>query len=147
MCSAPCFARLQITKLCVKLSEPCAPPTGKPVCKNDEYCCPDAKHCLKPTKTTCSADASCAGGQVCCPLTKVCVVADAQCTSPCSDQGAYCNPMVKTCMKPTNAGVICKKPTDCGAGEECDPIVFTCVKPMEPCMPPVGATTSVEVAA
>ena len=42
-------------------------------------------------------------------------------------------------MKPTKPGVICKKPTDCGPGEECDPIVYTCVKPMEPCMPPVKA--------
>ena len=46
----------------------------------------------------------------------------------------------KTCNKPTKPGVICKKPSDCGAGEECDPIVYTCVKPMEPCMPPVAAT-------
>ena len=27
-----------------------------PVCKSTEFCCPDAKHCLTPTKTSCAAD-------------------------------------------------------------------------------------------
>ena len=61
----------QITKLCVKMEEPCSPPTGKPVCKQFEYCCPDAKHCLTPTKKSCSAGESCSDGQTCCPITKV----------------------------------------------------------------------------
>merc|ERR1719199_638875 len=30
-------------------------------CSEDEYCCPDAKHCLTPTATSCKADAGACG--------------------------------------------------------------------------------------
>merc|ERR1711968_93813 len=61
---------------------PPPPPTGH--CSGNSYCCPDAKKCLIPTETSCkdSADA-CGKGEVCCPLTKICVVQGWQrkCTS------------------------------------------------------------------
>ena len=64
---------------------------GETVCKATEYCCPDAKHCLTPTMTSCAKDATaCTGGDVCCPITKICVSPGAPCTSPCADQGSYC---------------------------------------------------------
>ena len=34
-----------------------AQPGQGTVCKATEYCCPDAKHCLTPTKTSCASDA------------------------------------------------------------------------------------------
>ena len=62
-------------------------------CKTTEYCCPDAKHCLTPTKTSCLHDEdACASGDVCCPLTKICVTPGAACASSCADQGTYCCP-------------------------------------------------------
>ena len=60
-------------------------------CKSTEYCCPDAKHCLTPTKTSCAKDASvCSADQTCCPLTKLCVTVGAPCASPCKEGNTYC---------------------------------------------------------
>jgi hypothetical protein len=73
-----------VTKLCVKPGADCVAP---PVCKSSEYCCPDAKHCLEASTTSCAADAKACDGNkdfpVCCPLTKLCVKVGAECDSPC----------------------------------------------------------------
>merc|ERR1712178_77686 len=60
-----------VTKLCVKPGADCVAP---PVCKSSEYCCPDAKACLTPTKpgVFCTDASSCKSNEVCCPLTKLC---------------------------------------------------------------------------
>merc|ERR1719203_1173308 len=61
------------------LIPPTAPAPAPPpahVCKSTEYCCPDAKRCLTPTKTACepsNSNAECKDGDVCCPLAKICV--------------------------------------------------------------------------
>merc|ERR1712118_254160 len=57
-----------VTKLCVKPGADCVAP---PVCKSSEYCCPDAKHCLEASTTSCAADAKACDSNkdfpVCCP--------------------------------------------------------------------------------
>ena len=76
-------------EVCCPLTKICVEPSGvdcKSTCDNDdEYCCPDALHCLTPTnpgvfcdpsnKDSCPSD-----GQVCCPLTKICVNVRRPCT-------------------------------------------------------------------
>jgi hypothetical protein len=68
-------------EVCCPLTKICVKPSGVP-CKstcdnNEEYCCPDALHCLTPTNPGVFCDPndknSCNGGDVCCPLTKICV--------------------------------------------------------------------------
>merc|ERR1711981_17269 len=56
----------------------------KTVCKNTEYCCPDAKHCLTPTNpgTLCSGASDCKASEVCCPITHECVSVGEKCTPP-----------------------------------------------------------------
>merc|ERR1711904_249546 len=105
-----------------------APPAT--VCKETEYCCPDAKHCLTPTKTSCASDPNaCASGDVCCPLTKICVTPGAPCSSPCADQGSYCCPDAKHCLTPTKPGVFCDGDKSCNTanGEVCCPLTKLCV--------------------
>jgi hypothetical protein len=66
-----------LTKLCVKVSKPCDTP-----CKDQgTYCCPDALACLAPTNpgVFCTASGECKGGDLCCPLTKICVQPGASC--------------------------------------------------------------------
>jgi hypothetical protein len=66
-----------LTKLCVKAGNPCTTS-----CEDKgSYCCPDAKHCLTPTKpgVLCSKAAPCNSGEVCCPVTNICVKPGAQC--------------------------------------------------------------------
>jgi len=130
-----------ITKLCSKLQEPCKPPEGEAACQNFQYCSPGTNSCLAPSKQRCAKDA-CAHGQVCDPITKTCATQADACESPCHDPGAYCNPTILSCVKPTKPGVSCKLPTDCNPGEYCDPLVFTCVQAFEPCMPPVKNATA-----
>merc|ERR1711968_305373 len=68
-----------------------------------------------PTSTSCKDDATaCGDGEVCCPLTKICVKPGADCQTPCSDSGTYCCPDAKACLKPTNPGVFCTSAADCG---------------------------------
>lgn len=58
---------------------------GTPVCSSNEYCCPEAKKCLKPTnpQVSCASDATvCATGQACCPVTKVCTIPGTACVAP-----------------------------------------------------------------
>jgi hypothetical protein len=66
--------------------------TGSQVCTGGahEYCCPDAKHCLTATTTTCRESANCGSDETCCPLTKLCVKVGAPCAPPCKD--SYCCP-------------------------------------------------------
>jgi len=112
---------------------------GEKECKNTEYCCPDAKHCLTPTKVSCVDDANaCSDGQVCCPLTKICVVPGAVCTSPCS-MTEYCCPDALHCLTPTNPGKFCTgggTQGSCSSGEVCCPITFECVTVGAACTPP-----------
>lgn len=105
-------------------------------CADTEYCCPDAKHCLTPTQTSCKADASvCSSDEVCCPLTKLCVRVGQACESPCKDQGSYCCPDAKHCLTPTNPGVLCGDAKDCNDGEVCCPLTKECVKVGDACDP------------
>lgn len=107
------------------------------VCKSTEYCCPDAKHCLTPTLTSCAADASvCKDPQVCCPLTKVCVDVGAPCTTPCKDQGTYCCPDALHCLTPVNPGKFCADESNCNKDEVCCPLTKLCVSVGDACTPP-----------
>ena len=68
---------------CVAPGSPCITP-----CTDlGAFCCPDAKHCLKPVRpgkfcTGAGSQGSCASGQVCCPLTNECVVVGEPCVPP-----------------------------------------------------------------
>lgn len=107
------------------------------VCNATEYCCPDAKHCLTPTKVSCSADPNvCSKDQACCPITKLCVDVGAPCTSPCADQGSYCCPDALHCLTPTNPGTLCKDNKECGEGGVCCPVTHECVSVGAKCVPP-----------
>jgi len=57
-------------------------PPGKSVCDKEEFCCPDAKHCLKATKESCLSKKCKEASDVCCPLTKLCVKVKKACTPP-----------------------------------------------------------------
>ena len=110
-----------------------AAPPAAPVCETTEYCCPDAKACLTPTKTSCAADASaCAAGQVCCPLTKICVLPGVPCVPPpVCKTSEYCCPDAKHCLTPTAPGKFCTgggAQGSCAASEVCCPLTFLCVK-------------------
>ena len=108
-------------------------------CSATSYCCPDAKHCLTPTKVSCkgndgSADASvCSSDQTCCPLTLLCVDVGAPCTPVC--EGSYCCPDALKCLKPTNPGTLCASADDCEDGTVCCPLTHLCTKPLAPCTP------------
>jgi hypothetical protein len=105
------------------------------VCKKSEYCCPDAKHCLTPTATSCKADKNaCAAGDVCCPITEICVTPGAACVSPCADQGSYCCPDALACLTPVAPGIFCGK--GCGASQVCCPLTNMCVTAGAKCTPP-----------
>mmetsp|Transcript_24202 Transcript_24202/g.63195 ORF Transcript_24202/g.63195 Transcript_24202/m.63195 type:complete len:415 (-) Transcript_24202:150-1394(-) len=104
-------------------------------CKSTEYCCPDAQHCLTPTKTSCKDDPSVCGSNTCCPLTKLCVVVGNPCSTPCLDQGSYCCPDAKACLMPTNPGVFCNSTSPCASGQVCCPLTSICVKPGATCTP------------
>ena len=75
-------------EVCCPLTKICVKPSGvacKSTCdNNDEYCCPDALHCLTPTNPGVFCDPtnkdSCSNGDVCCPLTKLCVKVGRPCT-------------------------------------------------------------------
>lgn len=109
-------------------------------CEATEYCCPDAKACLTPTKTSCKADASvCGSDETCCPLTKLCVKVGKSCSSPCSGTDSYCCPDAKACLAPTNPGVLCSGAKDCAASEICCPLTNLCVSAGAKCDPGVPA--------
>ena len=153
-----------LTKLCVLVGAACTPPLpafmqARPsaalpapasaapaaamplsVCNATEYCCPDAKHCLTPTATSCAAGpegeaaAECAAGQVCCPLTKICVKPGAACQSPCAAK-EYCCPDARKCLTPTNPGTFCSAAKDCKKNELCCPLTNLCVSAGASCVP------------
>lgn len=114
---------------------------GADGCAKTEYCCPDAKHCLTPTETSCKDDANvCSSDETCCPLTKLCVKVGQTCESPCKDQDSYCCPDALACLTPTNPGVLCDSDSDaesCKEGEVCCPLTKICVKAGEKCDPGV----------
>jgi len=69
-----------ITKICVIPGNPCKSP-----CEDKgSYCCPDALHCLTPVNPGVFCDPkdsnSCADGEVCCPVTKLCVRIGEKCS-------------------------------------------------------------------
>jgi len=70
-----------VTKICVI---PGANACISPCKGNTTFCCPDAKACLAPTNpgTFCASVDDCKGGEVCCPLTKLCVKEEGACTPP-----------------------------------------------------------------
>ena len=109
-----------------------------------EYCCPDAKHCLRPVKgKMCGHQKPCGSGETCCPLTKLCVTVHAACTPPMNcPNTSYCCPDAHTCMKPTNPGNICKNKAECGHDEICCPTSHLCVKVGGRCTPPVEVKPS-----
>ena len=80
VCSAS-QACCPLTKLCVDVGAPCKSPCAD----QGTYCCPDALHCLAPAAPVplfCKAASDCATGDVCCPLTNICVSVGATCTPP-----------------------------------------------------------------
>ena len=110
-------------------------------CHSNEYCCPDAKHCLAPTVRTCreSAD-SCQKGETCCPLTKVCVFVGKPCETPCGPS-EFCCPDALHCLTPSNPGVIRSANetygrSRCWPDEVCCPVTQLCVKVGKACTPP-----------
>ena len=114
-----------------------------------EYCCPHAKHCLKPVRgKTCGAGQSCADGETCCPLTKLCVTVHAPCEpSPHCPATAYCCPDAHRCMTPTNPGTLCKDRSECASDEICCPTSHECVKVGGECTPPLEDMTAEPAAA
>lgn len=111
-------------------------PVKDTVCTGGEYCCPDAKACLKPTLHSCKNNpTACPKETVCCPLTKQCVYPGKPCETPC-DQGSYCCPDALHCLTPTNPGVICADDSSCMKGEVCCPLIKECVKVGDACTPP-----------
>jgi hypothetical protein len=113
--------------------------SGAPVCEASEYCCPDAKKCLTPTKTSCKKDKNaCASGDVCCPLTEICVTPGKDCdytSTPCTTS-EYCCPDAKACLTPTNPGVFCGAASDCKSDEVCCPLTKLCVSAGKSCVAP-----------
>ena len=101
------------------------------VCPTGSYCCPDAKHCLTPTTTTCRQSSNCGSDEACCPLTKLCVKVGDGCAPPCKD--AYCCPGSGMCIKPQRPGVLCSKNetqdmSPCWPDEHCCPLTNLCIK-------------------
>jgi hypothetical protein len=120
---------------------PPGPPPHKKVCTDEQYCCPDAKHCLKPTKKSCEKDAtSCTGKEICCPLTKICVEAGPVCIPPpvCKST-EYCCPDAKHCLTPVKPGHFCTGPGtqgSCAADQVCCPLTHECVTVGAACVAP-----------
>lgn len=106
------------------------------VCSVTEYCCPDAKACLTPTKTTCPNEGDkCPSGEICCPLTKLCVKPGKPCVTPCAFS-EYCCPDVLMCLTPVKPGNLCTDDTDCGTNDVCCPLTKLCVSVGKKCTPP-----------
>ena len=84
-------------EVCCPLTKICVIPSGvacKSTCdNNNEYCSPDALHCLTPTNPGVFCDPknkdSCSDGDVCCPLTKLCVKVGRPCTPAASDEKPF----------------------------------------------------------
>merc|ERR1711988_1598225 len=140
-----------LTKICVTVGDACESP-----CEDQgSYCCPDAKHCLTPTNpgTFCdpSSEETCAKGEVCCPLTKLCVKVGAACdpgpgaakpTPPAFVQKAgtcksseYCCPDAKHCLTPVPEKS-CAKSGKCDEGQTCCPLTKICVTVGDACESP-----------
>ena len=109
-----------------------------------EYCCPHAKHCLRPIKgKTCGNNTACDTGETCCPLTKLCVTVHAPCTPPPScPRTAYCCPDARRCMTPTNPGLLCRSRLECASDEICCPTTHECVSVGGECQSPIENKTS-----
>jgi len=117
-------------------SEP-APPAPPVVCAANQFCCPEAKHCLTPSNVSCadSADA-CSPSETCCPVTKICVTVGKPCESPCSSAKAYCCPEALHCLTPNHPGKFCGTASACSPGSVCCPITNLCTSIGAPCVPP-----------
>jgi len=105
---------------------------GAAACELDEYCCPDALHCLKATTRSCLKDANvCGKEETCCPLTKLCVTVGVPCTSHCSSNKTYCSAQGSRCVEPVSPG----EPFCSGGclheGARCDFVTKLCVKETE----------------
>merc|ERR1712224_1171414 len=134
-----------LTKICVDVKTPCTPamikappPPPAPeasVCHSTQYCCPDAKHCLTPTNTSC-LDQECSDGLTCCPLTKLCVKVGNPCSTPCAGADEYCCPDALHCLRPTKPGVFCNSKSPCPTDQTCCPLTNICVDVKAPCTPP-----------
>lgn len=114
--------------------------SGAGGCSNSEYCCSDIKHCLKPTKRSCtpgkdpySFKRECATDETCCPLTKLCAKIGNICNSPCKESGSYCGPESLVCVSPTKPGILCGDAKSCSKGEICCPLTHLCVRPGAKC--------------
>ena len=66
-----------LLKICVAVGVPCVSPCAD----QNSYCCPDAKHCLTAVsnKFCHGSSTNCATGEVCCPVTDLCVTVGAAC--------------------------------------------------------------------
>jgi len=116
------------------------PSPASTTCSMTEYCCPEAKACLTPTKTSCADDeAACGNGQVCCPLTKICVIPGKPCVTPCGPT-EYCCPDAKHCLTPVSPGKFCTGAGTQGScsssSEVCCPLTFMCVSVGAACVAP-----------
>ena len=88
-------------------------------------------------RSICLAQA-CGTGEVCCPLTKVCVSPGAPCTSPCAAT-EYCCPDAKHCLTPVSPGKFCTGPGtqgSCAADQVCCPLLNECVTVGAACTAP-----------
>lgn len=104
--------------------------TGTNVCTINEYCCPDAKKCLKPTNPlkSCAADATvCAAGQACCPVTKICTTPGITCTPPTECSSDDICTVNGYCFTPVKGGT-CAATSDCTDGNTCNVYVGLCGK-------------------
>merc|ERR1711865_1099198 len=83
---------------------------------------------------------ACGTGEVCCPLTKICVIPGADCKTPCADAGTFCCPDAKHCLTPVKAkaGLFCDPnvKTSCATGEVCCPLIKECVTVGAACTAP-----------
>jgi hypothetical protein len=130
------------------LIPPAAPPPAH-ACKSTEYCCPDAKRCVTPTKTACepsNSNAECKHGDVCCPMAKICVTPGAACKTPCG-AGLFCSGVYNTqrvlenvCLHPDHPGHFCNATGFEGLCpsmyQRCCPLTSMCVSIHGTCTPP-----------
>ena len=112
----------------------------EPVCSREQYCCPDAKKCLTPTRQFCGSNATaCPANQACCPITQICVIPGATCKSPCTDTTTFCDPDIRECVKTALPAHFCEKHEHCNSPERCNFLTHLCgTETGDRCKPEVG---------
>lgn len=116
---------------------PPAPPHHH-TCTAEQYCCPDAKHCLTPVagKSCAAQPTACGATETCCPLTKMCVKVGLPChPTPTCKTTEFCCPDAKACLTPVAPGTFCKETSACKTGAVCCPLIKQCVTASAKCEP------------